>query len=261
MIPRYGRGLCAFALLVLPRIVRFQLLRLWHVLEKAAMMSVIFLMLATVADVRAEPVTVAKFDLENRQAAINWIEAEIADVKDRGDVAKLIDELVEGVLSDDEGTAEQSDIDWQATEGSLKALLGLFDMVLGGGSNRFLVETVLGGVVLRLIDIHPDPGRLSAIVRSNSADLAKRLFERNTNQPITFADEQRSFAASNEPAVSPLSTRFAGSGSLSETERSRGYSLLRLRMLRNYVTESNWDAEGHNTESAGIPELEDTSPR
>jgi N-acetylglucosaminyldiphosphoundecaprenol N-acetyl-beta-D-mannosaminyltransferase len=260
MIPRYSRGLCAFALLVLPRIARFQLMRIWHAMHKAAKMLLIFLMLLVVGDVQAQTATLAKFDLENRLAAINWIEAEIAGLKDQGDVAQLIDELVKGVLSKDQDTAEKSDIDWQATEGSLKALLGVFDIVLGGDSSRFLAETVLGGVVLRLIDLHPDPVRLNAIVRSNSADLASRLFERDSNQPIAFADEQRSFAASYEPAVSPVPGRFSSSGSLAETERTRGYSLLRLRELRN-TTGSNWGFEGHNNESAGIPELEDTSPR
>jgi N-acetylglucosaminyldiphosphoundecaprenol N-acetyl-beta-D-mannosaminyltransferase len=260
MFPRYGRGLCAFALLVLPRIARFQLMRIWHAMQKAAKMLLIFLMLLVVGDVQAQTATLAKFDLENRLAAINWIEAEIAGLKHRGDVAQLIDELVKGVLSKDQDTAEKSDIDWQATEGSLKALLGVFDIVLGGDSSRFLAETVLGGVVLRLIDLHPDPGRLSAIVRSNSADLANRLFERDSNQPIAFAEEQRSFSASYEPAVSPVPGRFSGSGSLAETERTRGYSLLRLRELRS-TTGSNWGFEGHNNESAGIRELEDTSPR
>ena len=257
MIPRYARGLCAFALLVLPRIARFQTLRLWHVVRKAVLMLLVFMVLATVADVQAQPLTEKTFELENQQAAINWIEAEIAGFKDRGDVAKLIDELVEGVLSQGEGTAEQSDIDWQAAEDSLKALLGLFDMVLGGGSNRFLVETVLAGVILRLIAINPEPGRLSAIVLSNSADLEKRLFERNANQPMTFADEQRSFAASNEP---DLPRRFVGSGALAETERARVYALLRDRDLTNDEPVINWGFVEYK-EGIGIPELEDTSPR
>jgi len=257
MIPRYGIGLSAFARLVTPRIARFRFLRLWHAVQKGTLMSVILMMLATVADVQAQPLTETTFELENRQAAINWIEAEISELKDRSDVTQLIDALVEGVLSEEEVTAEQSDIDWLATEGSLKALLGLFDAVLGGGANRFLLETVLGGVVLRLMDLHPDPGHLSAIVRSNSTDLAARLFERNANQPTIFADDQQSSVTSVEPAAV---RRFVGSGALPETDWARRYSLLVVGGPRKSVADSYWGAAGF-PESIDTPEFEDASPR
>jgi len=256
MIPRYGRGLWAFSCLVVPRIVRFQLRRLWRALRKAATISVIFMMLTTAADLKAQPTTTATFDLENRQAAISWIEAEIAKVEATEDVAKLIDALVGAVLSEDR-TNQQSDINWQVAEASLKVLLGLFDVVLGGGSSRFLLETVLGGVVLRLLDLHPDPGRLSEIVRGNSSDLAERLFERNANQALIFAGEQQSFAASIEPEVAP---RVVGSVRPPETERALRYSLLFVGGPRNPVVDSYWGVEDYQ-EPIGIPELEDASPR
>ncbi|CAM3464067.1 WecB/TagA/CpsF family glycosyltransferase [Thalassospira profundimaris] len=256
MIPRYGRGLWAFARLVVPRIVRFQIRRIWRALQKAATISVIFMMLTTAADLQAQPTTPATFDLENRQAAISWIEAEIAKVEATEDVAKLIDALVGALLSED-GTNQQSDIDWQVAEDSLKVLLGLFDVVLGGGSSRFLLETVLGGVVLRLLDLHPEPGRLSEIIRGNSSDLAERLFERNANQATIFVGEQQSFAASIEPEVAP---RVVGSERPPETERVLRYSLLFVGGPRNPVVDSYWGIEDYQ-EPIGIPELEDASPR
>lgn len=256
MVPRYGRGLWAFARLVVPGIARFQFLRLWHAVKKVATMLVIFTTLATGADVQAQPTNTAAFDLENRQAAISWIEAEIANIENPDDVRQLIDALVEGLLWKG-APAEQLDIDWQATENSLKILLGLFDVVLGGGSSRFLLETVLGGVVLRLIGLHPDPGHLFAIVHSNSADLAARLFERNANQAMIFADEQRSFAASIAPAAT---ARVAGALGVPETELARRYSLLFVGGPRNPRADSYWGVEDYQ-EPIGIPELEDASPR
>ena len=256
MIPRYGRGLWAFAHIVVPRILLFQLRRLWRVLRKTATISVIFMMLTIVVDARAQPTTTATFDLENRQAAISWIETEIAKVEATEDVAQLIDALVGAVLSEDAAN-QQSDIDWQEAEDSLKLLLGLFDVVLGGGSSRFLLETVLGGVVLRLLDLHPDPGRLSEIVRRNSADLAERLFERNANQATISAGEQRTFAASIDTDARP---RVVGLGRPPETERARRYSLLFAGGQRNPTTDSYWRVEDFQ-ESVRIPELEDASPR
>ncbi|NIY76905.1 WecB/TagA/CpsF family glycosyltransferase [Thalassospira sp. HF15] len=258
MIPRYGRGLLAFTRIVLPKVADFQFKRLRAAFRRAVIMLAAFAMLVPVSEVKAQtqPQTATNSDLEDRKAAVDWIEAEIANVKKPDDVTRLIDALLDDVLSND-SDSEQPVINWSAAESRLELLLGLFDSAFADGTSRFLLESVLGGVVVRLTNLHPDPERLAGVVRSNAAGLAERLLERKSDQRFTFADEQSSFSNSVE---SGAPTRFAGGAVISQNERLWRYSLFFIDGAQDPLAESLWDKEEYN-QPTGIAELEDASPR
>ncbi|WP_369792963.1 WecB/TagA/CpsF family glycosyltransferase [Thalassospira sp. HJ] len=253
MIPRYARGLSGFAKLVLPRVVSFQFKRLRGTIQKVTTLLALCAMLASAAELQAQPATSMTLDPENRQAAISWIETELAKVNEPNDVPQLIDALVNAVLSEDP-SSERPVIDWQATENSLEVLLGLFDF--GSGTSRFLLETILGGVVLRLLSLHPEPDRLTGIVRSRAANLAERLFERRANRPVMFDGAQSGLAPRSESTASPTIIGFVQP---SEIEELWGYPYLTVR-LENADSGRLWDDEQYGS-PVGVPELEDGSPR
>lgn len=256
MIPRYGRGLLAFTKLVLPKVADFQFKRLCGALRIAVIMLVTFSMLMSIAEIRAKAQTTTKFDLEDRQMAISWIEAEISNIKDPDDVTRLIDVLLNDVLSNDSGS-EQPVINWQAVESRLEILLGLFDIAFGGGTSRFLLESVLGGVILRLIDQHPDPDRLAGLVRSKAADMADRLLVPTFAQPVTSVGEQSLFSTGTEVGV-PSS--FLGAAATPPNERLWRYSHLLVGDAQDPLADSLWHVEDYK-EPTGLTELEDASPR
>jgi N-acetylglucosaminyldiphosphoundecaprenol N-acetyl-beta-D-mannosaminyltransferase len=256
MIPRYARGLYGFQRLVLPRVTSFQLKRLRSALRRSVMVLAGLAILVPVGDLRAQSQIAPKFDIENRQAAISWIEAEIAKVKDPDDVRQVIEAILDDLLAQDDDFAQPA-TDWQETESRLEALLVLVEVAFGGGSNRFLMETIFGGVVLRLIGLHPDPVRLSEMVRRNASELAERLLEDRPTKDADFTDQPSTFT--DQPQPGAPSSFFAGM-TQSENRGLQRYALLFADGLRNPTANSLWDVAAYE-DPTGLTELEDASPR
>jgi len=259
MVPRYGRGLVAFSRVVLPKIASFQIARLRGAIQRTACILAVIMMLLPlpVADLRAQSDIGANFDPANRQAALSWLESELAELSDPEDVGQMIEVLVGALLIAD-GAEDSNAIDWQASEESVNALLSLFEAVLGGGTKRFLAVTVLGGVLLRLIDLHPEPGQFRQNMRTNAPGLMTRLFERPTDRQLTFTDTQASVSATFD---GDTTRRVGQSRRQSEAERTRKYApLLVIGLQLQGSTDNLWEGDDYEDQS-DLAELEDASPR
>ncbi|WP_052065706.1 WecB/TagA/CpsF family glycosyltransferase [Thalassospira australica] len=258
MIPRYAHGLSAFARMVLPTIAKMQCARIRSILRKLAVVGALMPIMWAAAEGQAQTITSDRFELTDQQSAISWLEANITELKDPNDLSQIIDQLVAGILSrTPETDAEATAIDWQVTEENLEIVLGLFDVVLANtGASRFLLETVLGGVVLGLTDMHPRPDQFQSLVAGFAPDLAGRLFGGTSNRPAELFDTP----TSAESAVQSEKVGVVKPVSQPETEWDNLYSFLDVDPRRNQTGSIFWAAQDYQ-KLEGILELEDASPR
>ncbi|WP_417827824.1 WecB/TagA/CpsF family glycosyltransferase [Thalassospira sp.] len=271
MIPRYGYGLAGFARLVVPKVLAFQMARLRGFAQKAAIWALVIAMTAMaaitpVSDGLAQASFSAPSDPKPPKASATWLEDALVGLKTPDDINQLIGQLVDHLFWHETGTDavgqdQAIETDWGDVESRFLALLRLFDLVLGNGVSGFLVETVLGGLVLQLIDLHPDPGRFTDIVQNNALGnapgLAQRLFESSKANPLILAGEQTSFTGETGDTHA---TQFAAVSMPPEIRFARQYSLLFVGGLRNPSPDTVWGVEDYE-EPDGIAELEDASPR
>ncbi|MDG4718167.1 MULTISPECIES: WecB/TagA/CpsF family glycosyltransferase [Thalassospira] len=195
MLPRYGRGLAAFCQITLPAIIgyQFQKLNRWCRLVLVGVALVPFLMV--VADAQVPTTSPEMVQLDDAEMVRNWIESRLDGISDPQDVQEMIDQLLGLVLfgnpENQPNDAQATMIDWQAVDATLSALLNVMEVILvASGGNNFLLETVLGGVFKQLLGIHPNPARLSNLIRSDLPDFSSRFFQddRPSESPVTVAD-------------------------------------------------------------------------
>lgn len=247
MLPRYARGLFAFAKLVAPEIGQVHLHHMRSVLQKAAIAGAVGLFLMLGANGRAAGFTNPDFSLADQDAAIDWLQTNIAAASNPQDIQQIIDAItqmmwVQGVLISDQ---------------RIRELLDLFEVLLAqGGSNSFLIETVFGGVLANLSAMHPAPDQFSALVMRSAAGTVSRLAVARHADLVSFAQSRPLVASVLVRQPDPqVSQRVA------ERER-RGFSNffqldegtvsgmeITLRTYTEYEDVSN------------VPELEDASPR
>ncbi len=263
MIPRYARGLVGFAKLVVPRIVAHHTKRLRRWVKQVAFIGAFIPMMLCVGEPHAQVVWADDFAQGEPQLTEDWMSAKLAGISDPDDVQDVITEIVYMVLAppDEALSADIKDreIDWQAADTSIRALLGMLDVVLAGmGANSFLLEAVLGGVVKQLLNIHPEPERLASLVQTTAPDLAARVFggeERNRDgfrDPILVVQSGTQVSAPNviqQPAKAPRVIQIPS------------YQSLNSGTFALFVDEATWGLADEEKDTVRIPELEDVSPR
>ena len=113
-------------------------------------------------------------------------------------------------------------------------------------------------VILRLIDLHPEPGQFRQNMRTNAPGLMTRLFERPTDRQLTFTDTQASVSATFD---GDTTRRVGQSRRQSEAERTRKYApLLVIGLQLQGSTDNLWEGDDYEDQS-DLAELEDASPR
>ncbi|MEQ8390963.1 MAG: WecB/TagA/CpsF family glycosyltransferase [Thalassospira sp.] len=263
MIPRYANGLVGFAKLIVPGIVAHHTKRLRRWAKQAAMISAVAPMMLCVGEPHAQVVLADGFAQGEPQVSADWMTAKLAGISDPDDVQDAITEIVNMVLAgpDDALSAdiENAEIDWQAADTSIRALLGMLDVVLAGmGANSFLLEAVLGGVVKQLLNIHPEPERLASLIQTTAPELAARVFgggERNRDgfrDPILVAQRGVQVSAPNviqQPAKAPRVIQIPS------------YQSLNSGTVALFADEATWGLADEEKDTVRIPELEDVSPR
>lgn len=133
-------------------------------------------------------------DLSDPQAAENWIKDRMVQVTTRDDLSQTIDDIVSWVLPAEVSRENAVDgaenpIDWDGVDVSIKVLLTVFQTVLKvSGANSFLIEAVIGGVIGRLLDLHPDPDRVARLITITAPNLANAIFG---NRQVALFDADR----------------------------------------------------------------------
>ncbi|MBX2831335.1 MAG: WecB/TagA/CpsF family glycosyltransferase [Rhodospirillales bacterium] len=263
MIPRYANGLVGFAKLVVPGIVAHHTKRLRRWAKQAAMISAVAPMMICVGEPHAQVVWADGFAQGEPQVSANWMTAKLAGISDPDDVQDAITEIVNMVLAqpDDALSTEVkgNEIDWQAADASIKALLGLVDTVLAGGAgNSFLLEAVLGGVLKQILNIHPDPGRFARVIETSAPDLAARVFggdERHSNGvgvPILVGNSGTKISPPNavqQPVKAPRVFQITS------------YERFTTGTFATVAEGAFWGVADEEDQIVRIPELEDVSPR
>lgn len=247
MLPRYVSGLFAFAKLVVPEIGRVRLRRMRSALTKAAIAGGVGLVLLLGTDGRAADLSEPNFEMADQEAAIEWLETNIAAVSNPADIRQLIDAITERVWAQGVLISDQS----------IRELLDLFEVLLAqAGANSFLIETVFGGVLVNLSAMHPVPQAFSAVVLRNASGMASRLVVARHVDLISFAGSRQFVGSASERQPDPqVSLKSA------EKER-RGFG--RFSQLDEGAvggpTITSWTYTEHE-DLSDVPELEDASPR
>lgn len=195
MMPRYVRGLVRFTKLTVPVIFRYQAKRLAKRTAVVLMLGGVICSVMNSSD--GNSVWAATFDppdLSDPQATENWIKDRMVQVTTRDDLSQTIDDIVSWVLPAEVSRENALDgaenpIDWDGVDVSIKALLTVFQTVLKvSGANSFLIEAVIGGVIGRLLDLHPDPDRVARLITITAPNLANAIFG---NRQVALFDADR----------------------------------------------------------------------
>jgi N-acetylglucosaminyldiphosphoundecaprenol N-acetyl-beta-D-mannosaminyltransferase len=251
MIPRYTVGLWAFARLMGPKVLASQVGRLCRVARRAMIFGIILPILAVGVDGHADTLDQAAFTFDDRASAKVWIEQQIGELTEPKDIDQMIDVLMRAVLE-----PENTNEDWQAAEASLQALLDLVGQILAdAGTGSFLLETVVGGVIARMLELHPEPGRVSRLVQLSVPEMAERMFRR-TGMDATLFEQEEVAAATPQPV---------GSGVVSvnvtpDWRAAREYEALAIEALLSDTQTELWDSE-FDEDNDPFAALEDASPR
>ena len=131
--------------------------------------------------------TIDRPALVDEDLSVGWLRGRLADMKTADDLDMTISEIVAWIIREelrrtpDENGATASD-DWDVVDGAIKTALVVFETVLKmSGGQSFLIEAVIGGVLARLFDLHPDPARVERLVISTAPNVADTIFGRERN--------------------------------------------------------------------------------
>ena len=196
MLPRYGRGLWAFARLVMPKIIAHRVGHMPGWVRLAAMITlatpvILFArdggsqVITPAADAPPAVPTDARPGIETPDMRTQIAE-KISALSTPQDVRDMIDRLLDLALfgetaeMTDQVDARQTDyrqIDWQSADATISAVLKMMEVILSAaGGNSFLVEAVFGGVLKQLFGLHPEPSRLTRMIENDVPTLASRFF-------------------------------------------------------------------------------------
>ncbi|WP_430472777.1 WecB/TagA/CpsF family glycosyltransferase [Thalassospira lucentensis] len=263
MIPRYASGLVGFAKLVAPGIVAHHAKRLRHWAKQAAFIGTVVPMILCAGEPHAQVVWADGFAQGDPQVTADWMNAKLAGISDPDDVQDVIDEIVNRVLAPaDEALSvdiKDSEIDWQAADTSIRALLGLFDVVLAGmGANSFLLEAVLGGVVKQILNIHPEPERLAGLVQTTAPDLAARVFGVGGRNRDGFSAP---ILVVQSGAPKPSPTVIQQPAKAPRVIQIPSYQAFNTGTFAMFADGAGWGVSDEEKDTVRIPELENVSPR
>ncbi|NIZ01281.1 WecB/TagA/CpsF family glycosyltransferase [Thalassospira lucentensis] len=264
MIPRYASGLWGFAKITVPAIIRYQMRRWQHLLTVPLVSFLLIgLIISRPISMPVSARTIDRPALVDEDMSVGWLRGRLADMKTADDLDMTISEIVAWIIPEelrrtpDENDATASD-DWNALDGAIKAALVVFETVLKmSGGQSFLIEAVIGGVLARLFDLHPDPARVERLVISTAPNVADTIFGRERN--LLF-DHGLMSATPFDRGVQP--TRGAGpNGPADKDQFGTALPFATKQIVDDFRDENASWGRAESEETAAPFEPEDASPR
>lgn len=264
MMPRYAPGLWAFAKMTLPAVIGYQVRRWPRILTTPLMSFVLIgLIISRPLSVPVSAQTIDHPALADQQMSVGWLSGRLSQMKTADDLNMTISEIVAWLIPEELRGERAKNIaaspsDWDAVDGAIKAVLLVFETVLKmSGANSFLIEALIGGVLGRLLDLHPEPGRVERLMVATTPDLVKTIF--GGHRSALFDRGLMSPVISNSSAPIPTVSR---RNEPSDADQF-GTALLFLNnpIVDDFAAEtSSWGrSESEQTAAPFVPE--DASPR